>query len=102
MKALLIKLRLFYSNSGDNNQCEDGEHDVQSSKESGFENAQTNKDTGKVKCSELLFIEQLISECQKPMQGQSMSQLTFVQYENMDSTQKSKIQNRVRQWALKV
>ena len=55
----------------------------------------------KRKCSENLFGEQLISEGNKEMNGDSYSELTLDQYQNMSTEEKSRLSNRVQQWALK-
>ena len=54
-----------------------------------------------LKVSEGLFAEQIVSEIDKSIQGEKMSELTFMQYVNMDNEAKNRINNRVRQWALK-
>ena len=51
--------------------------------------------------SEFLFAEQVVSECQKSIRGDRVSELTFRQFQSMDSESKNKLNNRVRQWALK-
>ena len=53
------------------------------------------------KCSELVFSDQIISECEKLCSGGEMSHLTLMQYQTMSSEERSRIQNRVRQWSLK-
>ena len=53
------------------------------------------------KCSEKLFSEQLVSECQNQLSGESTCHLTLYQYQNMPAEQRNRIQNWVRQWALK-
>ena len=55
----------------------------------------------RTQCSEMLFSEQMISECEKSIAGDQVSHLTFMQYQNMDTEAKSRIHNRVRQWSLK-
>ena len=52
--------------------------------------------------SESLFGEQLISECEKAISGKDMSHLTLDQYNAMSKEQRSRLNNRVRQWAQKV
>ena len=51
--------------------------------------------------SDILFTEQIVSESSKLCNGKVMSHLTLLQYQNMSSEQRSHVQNRVRQWALK-
>ena len=52
-------------------------------------------------CSDQIFSEQLVSEYQKQVCGERMSHLTLSQYSSMSGEQRSRINNRVRQWALK-
>ena len=60
-----------------------------------------SRSAGKKACSELLFGDQLISECDKAIHGRNVSHLTFSQYQEMDTQQKSRLNNCVQQWALK-
>ena len=76
-------------------QCSENDISIDSSEEP------SSMYTPPKKCSELLMSEQLISECKKTVEGEDMSHLTFLQYEQMDIEDKMKIQNRVQQWALK-
>ena len=76
-------------------QCSENDISIDSSEEPSSMYTQPEK------CSELLMSEQLISECKKTVEGEEMSHLTFLQYEQMDIEDKMKIQNRVRQWVLK-
>ena len=46
--------------------------------------------------------EQLISECEKVVKGENVSQLTLMQYEMMSHDEKVRLNNHIRQWALKV
>ena len=91
-------LRLFYSKS------DDASRSIANSTQNNVERvcAKRVATTKKVKYSELIMGEQLISELDKCVKDQEMSHLTFEQYEQMDSEQKGRIQNRVRQWALKI
>ena len=86
-------IRLFYSKSDSCNQFEE-RGDMQT-KSSGSQLLKAKQ------CSELLMGEQLISECEKAVSGQHVSHLTFIQYESMDSDEKTRIHNCVHQWALK-
>ena len=56
---------------------------------------------GKTKCSELLFTEQLLSECEKAVTNQKPSQLTVIQYNSMSNEERSHLNNRIQQCALK-
>ena len=98
---MLIRLRLFYSNSDECIEFEE-RNDVQSVKTNPSEIHMVQNENGTQKsCSELLMGEQIISEYHKVKSGERMSHLTFMQYANMESAEKSRIHNRVRQWALK-
>ena len=61
----------------------------------------SNSITQKRKCSEHLFGEQLISECSNLTNGEYASNLTFLQYQSMSNEERTRLSNRVRQWALK-
>ena len=79
--------RLFYSPPRMSEQC--------------AEPTELQKKTNKKTCSEILFSEQLVSDAENLVNGEHCSYLTFQQYQCMSSEEKSRIQNRVRQWALK-
>ena len=110
--VMFIKNRLFYSKSGECNGFEEGNEGHCKNLKSNHTNSPESRDVEndesacvmsnhKKKCSELIMTEQLISECQKKVEGGQVSHLTFMQYEQMDSDEKVKIQNRVRQWVMK-
>ena len=54
------------------------------------------------KCSEQMFSDQVISECDKVVSGDTMSHLTLCQYESMNKEEKLRLHTRVRQWAMKI
>ena len=56
---------------------------------------------GKRRCSELLFGEQLINECEQAVKDEMFSELTLSQYQTLPLEEKHRLHNRVRQWALK-
>ena len=62
----------------------------------------TGKSFSLRKCSESLFSEQLCSEFEKELNGEEGSHLTLLQFSSMSKDDKIKLNNRVRQWALKV
>ena len=97
----LLGLGYFYSNSDECIEFEE-KYDVNSQKCNEIEVDMVQNVNGtKRSYSELLMGEQIISEYQKVKSGQGMSHLTFLQYSNMDCAEKSRIHNRVWQWALK-
>ena len=51
--------------------------------------------------SDLSLGEELMNDSENRVQGKNGSHLTFEHYQSMDCEQKLKLQNRVRQWALK-
>ena len=94
-------IRLFYSIS-DEVGFNGNEQKLKVKSSKGIvQDASQEKSTCSVTCSELLMGEQILSECEKAVRGQDISHLTFLQYNEMNSEQRGKVQNRVRQWALK-
>ena len=100
----LLELRLLYSIvemdkltevkvviGGNAQQCEEASYGQDGNSSNCNEN----------RCSDLLFSEQVVSECEKLIAGENVSELTFRQYQSMDNNAKMCIHNRVRQWALR-
>ena len=81
--------RLFYSNTGEGIQIEEG-GDVESKSNVGLNVGLPQS-----------FDEQEVSEYEPKINNESVSQLTFDMYEDMDSKKKSKLSNCVCQCALK-
>ena len=92
--AMLIKLRLFYSQSDENYEYEERcDEPLQSQiiKQPVVHDVNIKRK----KSSELVMGDQVISEFEKAMNGKNMSHLTFVQYQNMDNEQKLRMSNRI-------
>ena len=112
--GVYFEVRIFYSNfedsyidNEDGNKVDKVQSDCNLAGNGNLRQCTGAVDGVKVKvnkkknASDELFMEQIVSECEKTMHSSQPSYLTFSQYDAMESDQKMCIHNRIRQWALK-